>query len=193
MTRSKSFIAGFPASYSTLFSLSPACTTTPTKPIHEVPVPEAARLFITNAHSPMYVAETFFDRLKPRRHAGDHVVADGQLDARNHLRRRRVGNLSRQQGSSEHAGALLLSASPRRRTNAADHASWLGEDRHGRRGRAGRSRRPASRVSTPLCRNGAAAARKPMSTMKAMCCLGRPVAKSVTIIASASTLFRIGI
>jgi NAD(P)-dependent dehydrogenase (short-subunit alcohol dehydrogenase family) len=36
-----------------------------TKPIHEVPVPEAARLFITNAHSPIYVAETFFDVLKP--------------------------------------------------------------------------------------------------------------------------------
>jgi NAD(P)-dependent dehydrogenase (short-subunit alcohol dehydrogenase family) len=35
-----------------------------TKPIHEVPVPEAARLFITNAHSPMYVAETVFDLLK---------------------------------------------------------------------------------------------------------------------------------
>ncbi len=37
-----------------------------TKPIHKVPVPEAARLFITNAHSPVYVAETIFDRLKPR-------------------------------------------------------------------------------------------------------------------------------
>lgn len=37
-----------------------------TKPIHEVPVPEAARLFITNAHSPIYVAEAIFDRLKPR-------------------------------------------------------------------------------------------------------------------------------
>jgi len=37
-----------------------------TKPIHEVPAPEAARLFITNAHSPIYVAETVFDRLKPR-------------------------------------------------------------------------------------------------------------------------------
>jgi NAD(P)-dependent dehydrogenase (short-subunit alcohol dehydrogenase family) len=37
-----------------------------TKPIHEVPVPEAARLFITNAYSPIYVAETVFDRLKPR-------------------------------------------------------------------------------------------------------------------------------
>jgi NAD(P)-dependent dehydrogenase (short-subunit alcohol dehydrogenase family) len=37
-----------------------------TKPIHEVPVPEAARLFITNAHSPMYVAEMFFDLLKPK-------------------------------------------------------------------------------------------------------------------------------
>ena len=37
-----------------------------TKPIHEVPVPEAARLFITNAHSPMYVAEMLFDRLKPK-------------------------------------------------------------------------------------------------------------------------------
>ena len=36
-----------------------------TKPIHEVPVPEAARLFITNAHSPIYVAETVFDLLKP--------------------------------------------------------------------------------------------------------------------------------
>ncbi|MGB7098780.1 MAG: SDR family NAD(P)-dependent oxidoreductase, partial [Xanthobacteraceae bacterium] len=37
-----------------------------TKPIHEVPVPEAARLFITNAHSPIYVAEEIFDRLTPR-------------------------------------------------------------------------------------------------------------------------------
>jgi NAD(P)-dependent dehydrogenase (short-subunit alcohol dehydrogenase family) len=35
-----------------------------TKPIHEVPVAEAARLFITNAYSPIYVAEMVFDRLK---------------------------------------------------------------------------------------------------------------------------------
>ena len=37
----------------------------PAKPIHEVPVHEAARLFTTNAYSPMFFAETFFDRLKP--------------------------------------------------------------------------------------------------------------------------------
>jgi NAD(P)-dependent dehydrogenase (short-subunit alcohol dehydrogenase family) len=37
----------------------------PTKPIHEVPVQEAARLFISNAYSPVCFAEAFFDRLKP--------------------------------------------------------------------------------------------------------------------------------
>lgn len=37
----------------------------PTKPIHEVPVHEAAHVFISNAYSPMCFAETFFDRLKP--------------------------------------------------------------------------------------------------------------------------------
>jgi NAD(P)-dependent dehydrogenase (short-subunit alcohol dehydrogenase family) len=37
----------------------------PTKPIHQVPVQEAARVFITNAYSPMYFAEMFLDRLKP--------------------------------------------------------------------------------------------------------------------------------
>ena len=37
-----------------------------TKPIHEVPVPEVARLFITNAYSPIYLAEAVFDLLQPR-------------------------------------------------------------------------------------------------------------------------------
>lgn len=37
----------------------------PTKPIHEVPVQEVARLFISNAYSPMCFAEMFFDLLKP--------------------------------------------------------------------------------------------------------------------------------
>jgi NAD(P)-dependent dehydrogenase (short-subunit alcohol dehydrogenase family) len=36
-----------------------------TKPIHKVPVAEAARLFITNAYSPIYAAEMVFGRLKP--------------------------------------------------------------------------------------------------------------------------------
>jgi NAD(P)-dependent dehydrogenase (short-subunit alcohol dehydrogenase family) len=36
----------------------------PTRPVHQVPVDEAAQVFITNAYSPMYFAETFFDRLK---------------------------------------------------------------------------------------------------------------------------------
>ena len=37
-----------------------------TKPIHAVPVPEVARLFITNAYSPIYLAEAIFDLLQPR-------------------------------------------------------------------------------------------------------------------------------
>jgi NAD(P)-dependent dehydrogenase (short-subunit alcohol dehydrogenase family) len=37
----------------------------PTKPVHEVPVQEAAQVFISNAYSPMYFAETFYDLLKP--------------------------------------------------------------------------------------------------------------------------------
>jgi NAD(P)-dependent dehydrogenase (short-subunit alcohol dehydrogenase family) len=37
----------------------------PARPIHEVPAQEAAHVFITNAYSPMYFAEAFFDRLKP--------------------------------------------------------------------------------------------------------------------------------
>jgi NAD(P)-dependent dehydrogenase (short-subunit alcohol dehydrogenase family) len=37
-----------------------------TKPIHAVPVSEVARLFITNAYSPIYVAEALFDLLKPQ-------------------------------------------------------------------------------------------------------------------------------
>jgi NAD(P)-dependent dehydrogenase (short-subunit alcohol dehydrogenase family) len=37
-----------------------------TKPIHAVPVAEVARLFITNAYSPIYLAEVFFDLLKPQ-------------------------------------------------------------------------------------------------------------------------------
>ncbi len=37
----------------------------PTRPVHAVPAHEAAQVFITNAYSPMYFAETFFDRLKP--------------------------------------------------------------------------------------------------------------------------------
>jgi NAD(P)-dependent dehydrogenase (short-subunit alcohol dehydrogenase family) len=37
-----------------------------TKPIHVVPVSEAARLFITNAYSPIYLAEELFDLLKPQ-------------------------------------------------------------------------------------------------------------------------------
>jgi NAD(P)-dependent dehydrogenase (short-subunit alcohol dehydrogenase family) len=37
-----------------------------TKPIHAVPVPEVARLFITNAYSPIYLAEAVFDLLQPR-------------------------------------------------------------------------------------------------------------------------------
>jgi NAD(P)-dependent dehydrogenase (short-subunit alcohol dehydrogenase family) len=36
----------------------------PNKPIHKVPPQEAARLFITNAYSPIFFAETFLDRLK---------------------------------------------------------------------------------------------------------------------------------
>ena len=37
-----------------------------TKPIHAVPASEVARLFITNAYSPIYVAEALFDLLKPQ-------------------------------------------------------------------------------------------------------------------------------
>jgi NAD(P)-dependent dehydrogenase (short-subunit alcohol dehydrogenase family) len=37
----------------------------PDKPVHEVPAHEAAQVFISNAYSPMYFAEAFFDRLKP--------------------------------------------------------------------------------------------------------------------------------
>jgi NAD(P)-dependent dehydrogenase (short-subunit alcohol dehydrogenase family) len=37
-----------------------------TKPIHAVPVSEAARLFITNAYSPIYLAEALFDLLQPQ-------------------------------------------------------------------------------------------------------------------------------
>jgi NAD(P)-dependent dehydrogenase (short-subunit alcohol dehydrogenase family) len=37
-----------------------------TKPIHAVPASEVARLFITNAYSPIYLAEVFFDLLQPR-------------------------------------------------------------------------------------------------------------------------------
>lgn len=37
----------------------------PTKPVHQVPVQEAAQVFISNAYSPMYFAETFYDLLKP--------------------------------------------------------------------------------------------------------------------------------
>jgi NAD(P)-dependent dehydrogenase (short-subunit alcohol dehydrogenase family) len=38
----------------------------PTKPIHEVPVHEFTRVFVSNAFSPIYFAETFFDCLRPR-------------------------------------------------------------------------------------------------------------------------------
>jgi NAD(P)-dependent dehydrogenase (short-subunit alcohol dehydrogenase family) len=37
-----------------------------TKPIHAVPVSEVARLFITNAYSPIYLAEAFLDLLRPQ-------------------------------------------------------------------------------------------------------------------------------
>jgi NAD(P)-dependent dehydrogenase (short-subunit alcohol dehydrogenase family) len=37
-----------------------------TKPIHAVPVSEVARLFITNAYSPIYLAEAVFDLLQSR-------------------------------------------------------------------------------------------------------------------------------
>ncbi len=35
------------------------------KPIHQVPVDEAVRVFVTNAYSPIRFAEIFFNRLKP--------------------------------------------------------------------------------------------------------------------------------
>src|SRR6516164_692548 len=37
----------------------------PNRPVHEVPAREAAQVFISNAYSPMYFAEAFFDRLVP--------------------------------------------------------------------------------------------------------------------------------
>jgi NAD(P)-dependent dehydrogenase (short-subunit alcohol dehydrogenase family) len=37
-----------------------------TRPIHQVPVQEFSGVLITNAFSPLYFAETFFDRLKPQ-------------------------------------------------------------------------------------------------------------------------------
>jgi NAD(P)-dependent dehydrogenase (short-subunit alcohol dehydrogenase family) len=37
-----------------------------TKPIHAVPVSEVARLFITNAYSPIYLAEAFLDLMQPQ-------------------------------------------------------------------------------------------------------------------------------
>jgi NAD(P)-dependent dehydrogenase (short-subunit alcohol dehydrogenase family) len=37
----------------------------PNRPVHAVPVQEAAHVFISNAYSPMYFAEAFFDRLTP--------------------------------------------------------------------------------------------------------------------------------
>jgi NAD(P)-dependent dehydrogenase (short-subunit alcohol dehydrogenase family) len=38
----------------------------PTKPVHQVPVREFTRVFVSNAFSPIYFAETFFDCLKPK-------------------------------------------------------------------------------------------------------------------------------
>lgn len=37
-----------------------------TKPVHAVPVAEVTRLFLTNAYSPIYLAEAIFDLLQPR-------------------------------------------------------------------------------------------------------------------------------
>jgi NAD(P)-dependent dehydrogenase (short-subunit alcohol dehydrogenase family) len=37
----------------------------PTRPLHEVPLEEAIRVFVSNAYSPISFAETFFDLLKP--------------------------------------------------------------------------------------------------------------------------------
>jgi hypothetical protein len=110
-----------------------------TKPIHAVPASEAARLFITNAYSPIYLAEALFGLLKPQ---GTLAIMSSRMGSlpRHDLHARRMGNLSRQQGGAKHARPLLLPASSRRRTHDFDHASRLGENRDGRRRRAGRYR-----------------------------------------------------
>ena len=93
---------------------------------------EAARLFITNAYSPIYVAEMVFDRLKPQRHARDHVVAHGQRGARNHLRGWRMGNLScKQVGLNMLARCFYQRHQDEGRTLLIMHPGWVKTDMGG--------------------------------------------------------------
>ena len=51
--------------FDVIFIVAGVSDTDPNKPVHQVPAHEAAQVFISNAYSPMYFAEAFFDRLKP--------------------------------------------------------------------------------------------------------------------------------
>jgi NAD(P)-dependent dehydrogenase (short-subunit alcohol dehydrogenase family) len=50
--------------FDVIFIVAGVSDTDPNRPVHQVPAHEAAQVFISNAYSPMYFAEAFFDRLK---------------------------------------------------------------------------------------------------------------------------------
>jgi NAD(P)-dependent dehydrogenase (short-subunit alcohol dehydrogenase family) len=51
--------------FDAIFIVAGVSDSDPNRPVHEVPAQEFAQVFISNAYSPMYFAEAFFDRLKP--------------------------------------------------------------------------------------------------------------------------------